>query len=87
MDYNGYEDFYINARINTDLKSKILLVVFYYAAGLRACKRCQSKVEDSTQMEAMKNVTTFFLKHDKQNLLLKEIADQTRLGPSIWSVY
>lgn len=50
-------------------------------AGFRACKRCQPEAEQSPHMEVVKNVITFLINRYKQNLVLKDIADQAGLSP------
>lgn len=68
-------------------KPKKMNVEFYYdiaeaeKAGFRACKRCQPEVGQSPQLEVVKNVITFLINHYKQNLILKDIADQVGLSP------
>ncbi|OIK15064.1 Ada metal-binding domain-containing protein [Bacillus sp. MUM 13] len=50
-------------------------------AGFRACKRCQPEAEQSPHMEVVKNVITYLINGYKQNLVLKDIADQAGLSP------
>ncbi|SFC17908.1 AraC family transcriptional regulator, regulatory protein of adaptative response / methylphosphotriester-DNA alkyltransferase methyltransferase [Bacillus sp. OV322] len=50
-------------------------------AGFRACKRCQPEAEQSPHMEVVKNVITYLINCYKQNLVLKDIADQAGLSP------
>ncbi|MFF2445526.1 bifunctional transcriptional activator/DNA repair enzyme AdaA [Neobacillus sp. NPDC058068] len=50
-------------------------------AGFRACKRCQPEVEQSPHIEIVRNTITFLINNYKQNLLLKDIADQIGLSP------
>lgn len=62
-------------------------VEFYYTitevekAGFRACKRCQPEVEHSPHIEVVRNVIAFLINRYKQNLILKDIADQVGLSP------
>ncbi|MFO1442225.1 methylphosphotriester-DNA--protein-cysteine methyltransferase family protein [Bacillus sp. Bva_UNVM-123] len=68
-------------------KPKKVNVEFYYdineveKAGYRACKRCQPEVEHSPNVGVVKNVITFLVNHYKQNLILKDIAEQVGLSP------
>lgn len=68
-------------------KPKKTSVQFYHditeveEAGFRACKRCQPEVEHSPHVGLVRNVITFLVNHYKQNLLLKDIADQVGLSP------
>lgn len=50
-------------------------------AGFRACKRCQPEVEHSPHVRLVRNIITFLVNHYKQNLILKDIADQVGLSP------
>ena len=68
-------------------KPKKVNVAFYYdrheveAAGFRPCKRCQPEVEHSPHVEVVHNIVTFLVNHYKQNIVLKDIADQVGLSP------
>lgn len=68
-------------------KPKKVNVDFYFdmdeveKAGFRPCKRCQPEVEQSPSMDIVKKVITFLINHYKENLLLKDIADQVGLSP------
>lgn len=68
-------------------KPKKVNVDFYFdmceveKAGFRACKRCQPEVEQSPSMEIVRKIITFLINHYKENLLLKDIADQVGLSP------
>lgn len=50
-------------------------------AGYRPCKRCQPEVEQSPHNVIVRNIITFLVNHYKQNLILKDIADQVGLSP------
>ncbi|MCJ8007134.1 bifunctional transcriptional activator/DNA repair enzyme AdaA [Lederbergia wuyishanensis] len=50
-------------------------------AGYRPCKRCQPEVEHSPNIALVRNIITFLVNHYKQNLALKDIADQVGLSP------
>ncbi|WP_066389878.1 bifunctional transcriptional activator/DNA repair enzyme AdaA [Neobacillus mesonae] len=68
-------------------KPKKVNVEFYHdmneveKAGYRPCKRCQPEVEHSPHIELVRNIITFLVNHYKQNLILKDIADQVGLSP------
>lgn len=50
-------------------------------AGFRPCKRCQPNVEHSPHIELVRNIITFLVNHYKQNVILRDIADQVGLSP------
>ena len=50
-------------------------------AGYRPCKRCQPEVEQSPNIALVRDIITFLVNHYKQNLALKDIADQIGLSP------
>ncbi|WP_282141080.1 bifunctional transcriptional activator/DNA repair enzyme AdaA [Cytobacillus oceanisediminis] len=50
-------------------------------AGYRPCKRCQPEVEQSPHITLIRDIITFLVNHYKQNLALKDIADQIGLSP------
>ena len=68
-------------------KPKKVNVTFYNdisgveEAGFRPCKRCQPEVEHSPNIETVRRIITFLVNHYKQNLILKDIADQVGLSP------
>lgn len=65
-------------KINVEFYDDIIEVE---KAGFRACKRCQPEVEHSPQIVVVRKVITFLINHYKQNLILKDIADQVGLSP------
>lgn len=68
-------------------KPKKINVTFYKdiqaveAAGFRPCKRCQPEVEHSPHIEIVKSIVAFLVTHYKQQLLLKDIAENVGLSP------
>ncbi|MCM3402381.1 bifunctional transcriptional activator/DNA repair enzyme AdaA [Cytobacillus oceanisediminis] len=50
-------------------------------SGYRPCKRCQPEVEQSPHIALVRDIITFLVNHYKQNLALKDIADQIGLSP------
>jgi AraC family transcriptional regulator, regulatory protein of adaptative response / methylphosphotriester-DNA alkyltransferase methyltransferase len=68
-------------------KPKKINVEFYHdineveKAGFRACKRCQPEVDCSPHIGLVKDIITFLVNQYKQNLVLKDIADQVGLSP------
>ncbi|WEG12860.1 Ada metal-binding domain-containing protein [Pullulanibacillus sp. KACC 23026] len=68
-------------------KPKKINVEFYFdmnkveKAGYRPCKRCQPEVEHSPNIVLVRNIVAFLVNHYKQNLMLKDIADQAGLSP------
>lgn len=68
-------------------KPKKINVEFYHdmkeaeEAGYRPCKRCKPEVELSPHIEVVRNTVTFLVNHYKQNLILKDIANEVGLSP------
>jgi AraC family transcriptional regulator, regulatory protein of adaptative response / methylphosphotriester-DNA alkyltransferase methyltransferase len=68
-------------------KPKKMNVEFYHnintveEAGFRPCKRCKPEIGQSPHVEIVRNTITFLVNHYKQNLTLKDIAEQVGLSP------
>lgn len=65
-------------RTNVDFYDDITIVE---EAGYRPCKRCQPETGQSPQLEMVTSTITFLVNHYKQNLTLKEIAEQVGISP------
>ncbi|WP_033445613.1 bifunctional transcriptional activator/DNA repair enzyme AdaA [Ornithinibacillus scapharcae] len=68
-------------------KPKKINVDFYLdrmeveVAGYRPCKRCRPEVDESPEIEIVREVITFLVNHYKQNVVLQDIASQVGLSP------
>jgi AraC family transcriptional regulator, regulatory protein of adaptative response / methylphosphotriester-DNA alkyltransferase methyltransferase len=68
-------------------KPKKVNVKFYVdrheaeCAGYRACKRCQPDLENSPNIEVVRNVIGYLVNHANKPLALKDISDHAGLSP------